>query len=332
MRKSFTRASFSKAALLATLMLTAAMISSCSSPPPDIAEADIVGFWIRVPGSPSNVSDGDSIPEPTQSLRRLVAAYNAADGAGWQVDTTPSLFVSVDLANGTRLSLQFSSQFPKDGALVLAWDGKTGEMTEYHVDSPDLLPAVWELLAEDERKELKDSQEKPWLPEDEVAASDSETSMSSSPTAEATSASSTTTTLAPGFITFDTCIDRFETLVQRENLPGALPYSVMAAEELAWLVDFAPQVTITQAQGYRFANGDVVLLFFCDLPVENPSPAPQQALSAAAKSRYAANDQDIWAFIADKFGYVIVSGEYRSQLGTFAQWAISGHQHLFDER
>lgn len=149
-------------------------------------------------------------------------------------------------------------------------------------------------------------------------------------TTTVSSVSSTSTTLAPGAMTFDTCTDRFETLIRRESLPGTLPYSLMAAEDVAWLCGAATQLTVTEAQGYRFANGDVVLLFFCDPPVENSSPAPQQALAAAAKERYTRNDEEIWAFVGDVFGYVIVSKEYRSQLGTFAQWARSGHQQLID--
>jgi len=94
-------------------------------------------------------------------------------------------------------------------------------------------------------------------------------------TTTVSSVSSTSTTLAPGAMTFDTCTDRFETLIRRESLPGTLPYSLMAAEDVAWLCGAATQLTVTEAQGYRFANGDVVLLFFCDPPVEDSSPAPQ---------------------------------------------------------
>ena len=81
---------------------------------PDIAEADIVGFGIGVGDHPSGTIEGERLPEPDQLLDRLVAAYNAADGARWQVDTTPSLFVSIDLVDGTLLSLQFSSQYPEE--------------------------------------------------------------------------------------------------------------------------------------------------------------------------------------------------------------------------
>lgn len=149
-------------------------------------------------------------------------------------------------------------------------------------------------------------------------------------TTTVSSVSSTSTTLAPGAMTFDTCTDRFETLIRRESLPGTLPYSVMADEEVAWLSEAAPQVTITQARGYRLANGGLVLLFFCEPPAEDPSSAPAQALTAAAKDRYTRNDEETWAFIGEVFGYVIVSKEYRSQLGTFAQWARSAHQKLID--
>jgi len=138
-------------------------VSGCGAAPPDIAEADIVGFGIG--GVPSETMGREGLAEPDRPLDRLVAAYNAADAARWQVDTTPSLFVSIDLVGGMRLSLQFSSQFPEDGVLILAWDGESEEATEYHVDSPDLLPAVWELLSEEQRQWLKAQEHRPWLPE-----------------------------------------------------------------------------------------------------------------------------------------------------------------------
>ena len=109
----------------ALLVMVLLVISGCGTAPPDIIEADIVGFGIEVGGHPSGTIEGEGLPEPDQPLDRLVAAYNAADGARWQVDTTPSLFVSIDLANGMLLSLQFSSQYPEDGVLVLAWADRT---------------------------------------------------------------------------------------------------------------------------------------------------------------------------------------------------------------
>lgn len=145
------------------LLILLLVLSGCGAAPPDIAEADIVAFGIG--GTPSETTGREGLAEPDQTLDRLVAAYNAADGARWRVDTTPSLFVSIDLVVGMRLSLQFSSQYPEDGVLVLVWDGESEGATEYHVDSPDLLPAVWELLSEEQRQWLKAQEHRPWLPE-----------------------------------------------------------------------------------------------------------------------------------------------------------------------
>ncbi len=147
----------------ALLLMVLLVVSGCSAAPPDIVEADIVGFALE--GIWSETIGREGLPEPDRPLDRLVAAYNAADGARWRVDTTPSLFVSIDLIGGMRLSLQFSSQYPEDGVLVLAWDGESDEATEHHIDSPDLLPAVWELLSDEQRQSLKASEQRPWLPE-----------------------------------------------------------------------------------------------------------------------------------------------------------------------
>ena len=119
-------------------------------------------------------------------------------------------------------------------------------------------------------------------------------------------------------------------MIQREDLPGTLPYSVMPVWEAAWLAEAAPQVTFTEMRGYRFANGDLVLMFSCDPPVEHSSFAPRQALAATAKDRYTRAEEEVWLFIDGGFGYLAISKQYRSELGTFAQWARWGHQQLID--
>ena len=61
-------------------------------------------------------------------------------------------------------------------------------------------------------------------------------------------------------MTFDSLTMRFEQLVEREDLEGTLPYSVMAAGETAWLIDAAVPVPVDDRRGYRLANGDLVIL------------------------------------------------------------------------
>jgi hypothetical protein len=90
---------------LVIIILAAAMavaVAGCGAAPPDIADADIVAFGIG--GIPSETMGREGLAEPYRPLDWLVAAYNAADGARWRVDTTPSLFVSIDLVGGMGAS------------------------------------------------------------------------------------------------------------------------------------------------------------------------------------------------------------------------------------
>jgi hypothetical protein len=135
------------------------------------------------------------------------------------------------------------------------------------------------------------------------------------------SASTTPTTLGPGQMTFDTLTMRFETLVEREDLIGTLPYSEMAADELAWLSDEVAQIAITDARGYRFANGDLVVLFFVEPVMGADQDAAWHGLDAVAQERYAEGDRRVWTMADGDFGFVVVSRDYWSDLGRMAQWA-----------
>ncbi|MBN1321024.1 MAG: hypothetical protein JXA87_09300 [Thermoleophilia bacterium] len=149
----------------------------------------------------------------------------------------------------------------------------------------------------------------------------------------ASASASTTTTLAPGQITFDTVTDRFERLVDHEDLAGTLPYSVLPKDELAWLFDAAMPFAVTDARGYRFANGDLVVLFFLA-----PPPGGLDGAIAATKefaqlvyARFGDRDNGVWPHSGDQYGCVVVSKRYREDLGRLAQWAVSAHQLLIPE-
>ncbi len=141
---------------------------------------------------------------------------------------------------------------------------------------------------------------------------------------------STTNTLAPGQITFGTVVDRFERLVGHEDLAGTLPYSVLPREELTWLFDAAMPFAVTDARGYRFANGDLVVLFF----LAPPPGGLDGALAAAGQfaelmcARFGDRDAGVWPHSGDRYGYVVVSKEHREDLGRLAHWAVSAHQLL----
>jgi len=150
------------------------------------------------------------------------------------------------------------------------------------------------------------------------------------PDTTVSSVPSTTTTLAPGQITFDTVTDRFERLVDREDLAGTLPYSALPEDAVAWLFDAARPFTVTDARGYRFANGDLAVLFF----LAPPPGGPDGALAAAGQfahlmyARFGDRDAGVRPHSGDRYGYVVVSKVHREDLGRLAQWAVSAHQLL----
>lgn len=159
-----------------------------------------------------------------------------------------------------------------------------------------------------------------------VSASTASTQISTT----ASASPSTTTTLAPGQITFDMVTDRFERLVNHEDLAGTLPYSVLPKDELAWLFDAAMPFVVTDAQGYGFANGDLVVLFFLA-----PPPGGLDGAVAAARqfaelvyARFGDCDNGVWPNAGDQYGCVVVSKRYREDLGRLAQWAVCAHQLL----
>jgi len=146
---------------LLLLLILPLMVAGCGSPP-DIDADEIVGFYV---GDDYDVLDDPTLPEPDRSLDRLLTAYNTADSAGWEGDTTPSLFAHFRLRSGDRVTVWLSSQYPEECATVLLWDAATQEQAEYEIEAPDLLPAVWELLTPEQRLHMKQAEQRLWLPD-----------------------------------------------------------------------------------------------------------------------------------------------------------------------
>lgn len=159
-RRGRTRGQF---LVLVVLILAVSALAVGCGPPPDIAEEDVVGFAI---GPDPAIYMDSSLPPPTQSLDRLITAYNQTDGARWEGDTTPPLFAMFELTNGPRITIWFSPLYPEDCAVVTLRDPETGESRDYRIKSPDLLPAVWELTSQPHKELLRTYyDDRPWLPE-----------------------------------------------------------------------------------------------------------------------------------------------------------------------
>jgi len=143
----------------------------------------------------------------------------------------------------------------------------------------------------------------------------------------------TSTTLPPGVMTFDTLTRRFEMLVEHQGLAGTLPYSVLTTKELSWLSQAAPLVTVSEAKGYRFADGGLVIVLFCEPVAEDSQGEAQKTLVGLAEARYSRSAEEMWARVADGCGYLVVSEHYADKLGRLAQMAREGPppEHYFEQ-
>jgi len=131
-----------------------------------------------------------------------------------------------------------------------------------------------------------------------------------------------------GHMTFATYIYRFETLVELKDLPGALPYSVLSAGDVAWRSQGELLKGVADCKGYRFANGDVVVLFDTAVPAGDGKllEAQEQALFELARARYP--DEAVWGDPA--LGYVVAAHDedYMRHLMSLAQQARTGPPEL----
>jgi hypothetical protein len=109
----------------------------------------------------------------------------------------------------------------------------------------------------------------------------------------------------------------------RKDMPGALPFTKMVAEELTWLKG---QPHVTAAAGYRLANGDMAIPFYVQpFPSYDAMQDAKDAIDKAAKAWYPKNSTHVALWMEGDFGYVIVtsSQKHRSWLDLFlnnARW------------
>ncbi len=133
---------------------------------------------------------------------------------------------------------------------------------------------------------------------------------------------STATTLGPGVMRFATLLDRFQILLAREASQALLPFRALP-REAAWLFDPSSPVDATEAQAYGFANGDLVILFFVGPTTDQEACAP--TLLEAARAKYSQGARIVSTSVDGDFGFVVVSGDYWSELRRLAQWARQAH-------
>ena len=132
----------------------------------------------------------------------------------------------------------------------------------------------------------------------------------------------TLATLAPGVMSFDTFTLRFEI----QLLLGPWTGPVMSQEELSWLPK--SDVGITEAKGYKFADGELAILFFVDHASGSAADTDSalRILNGAAAHEYAGDGRDVWCIINGDFGFVVASkdGLRLRDMGAAAQTARAG--------
>ncbi len=133
--------------------------------------------------------------------------------------------------------------------------------------------------------------------------------------------------------TWQEVISRFTTSVTEANLPGTLPYSMLPEDEVAWLLGTDAAIHPASVSGFRFANGDLVILFGGSMlvdwdPLQEPDSTKvlsdaQTALQGMAEARYQVSGKSVEATVFDlAFGFIVVAGKDAGQLGGLA---LSAH-------
>jgi hypothetical protein len=127
-------------------------------------------------------------------------------------------------------------------------------------------------------------------------------------------------------MSFKTLLERFHILLERERLEGTLPYESVSPGDVAWLLESDSPVCPIEVQGYRLANGDLVVLFFVD-------PAPDQeasaaALQEAARQRYSQQGVTVTTVVDGDFGFVVASRGHSRELRRLALWARDAYPEL----
>jgi hypothetical protein len=122
----------------------------------------------------------------------------------------------------------------------------------------------------------------------------------------------TTTSSPPGTSPFVALCRRFNDVMGLEKFACTLPLSVMSLGELEWLRNSDLPVKVTDAEGYRLANGDLIVLFFIErVPLDSTYALPD-FLEPLAKKQ--CGKGAILRIFDETFGYIIVSDLYRYRL------------------
>ena len=151
-----------------------------------------------------------------------------------------------------------------------------------------------------------------------------------------TSSQSSSTTAGPTTTTtegmpWQEVVRRFTKSVTEANLPGTLPYSVLPEDQVAWLLSKESPVHPSSITGFRFANGDLVILFDANMVVESDSTYEvrhamsdaEKALQKMADAKYAGPNKAVQATVRDlTFGFVLVASRYFDQL-----WGLANAAH-----
>jgi hypothetical protein len=151
---------------------------------------------------------------------------------------------------------------------------------------------------------------------------------STSGQSSSTAAGPTTTAGMP----WQEVVSRFTKGVTEANLPGTLPYSMLPEDEVAWLLSKESPVHPTSTTGFRFANGDLVILFGASMLLRPDSPNDvrkalsdaQKALQKMAEARYQVSGKTVQVNIFElTFGFVVVAGQDAEEL-----WGLANAAHV----
>jgi hypothetical protein len=138
----------------------------------------------------------------------------------------------------------------------------------------------------------------------------------------------TSTTLAPGQMSFGSLNAVFEILLEWRDLLGTLPYRALSADELAWLAEAEPEITVSEARGYELAGGDVAILFYHEpsLRTDEDMQAAEERLTALAKRAYPDSSDIAHATLPyiDDYGYVLISEDPEGELSYLLTRARTG--------
>jgi hypothetical protein len=136
------------------------------------------------------------------------------------------------------------------------------------------------------------------------------------------------TSQGTGDMSLSTYTFRFETLVELKALKDTLPYSVLPAENVAWLSQGDLPAGVIDCKGYEFANGDMVVLFTTSTLPGDGTLFEAQARTLLELARAEYPNKSVWA--DPSFDYVVAAHDedYMRALMSLAEQARAGRPEL----